>query len=106
MQNKETIPLLIEKLSKDFNLEKDNLPVNSDLEKIREYFIKKITEMMEKDFERLLNSLYRIDLSEDKVQKVFYGEEKTNIPEKLADLIIERQMQRVKTQILYKQGKL
>jgi len=34
------------------------------------------------------------------------SKDRTLIPEKLADLIIDRQLLRIKTQLLYKEGKL
>jgi hypothetical protein len=50
--------------------------------------------------------LYRIDVDETKVHEIMMTKDKTLIPEKIADLIIERQLARIKTQMLYKQGKL
>jgi hypothetical protein len=77
----------------------------ADMSLIREHLIKKVTELMARDYDRFLNSLYRIDVNESKVHEILYSKDKTRIPEKLADLIIERQLIRVKTQLLYKQGK-
>ena len=106
MNDAELMPSLLEKLSKDFSLEKETLPMQQDLSMIRSHLAKRIVEMMARDHDRFLNSLYRIDVNEAKVREVLYSKDKTLIPEKLADLIIERQLIRIKTQILYKQGKL
>jgi len=106
MEEKELYPSLLEKLSKDYSLEKKSLPIESNLEIIREHFKKKVTELMSRDYDRFINNLYRIDVDEKKVHEIMMLKDKTLIPEKLADLIIERQLARIKTQLLYKQGKL
>ena len=106
MNEIELLPSLLEKLSKDFSLEKESLPAQQDLTAIRSHLAKRIVEMMARDHDRFLNSLYRIDVNESKVREILYSKDKTMIPEKLADLIIERQLIRIKTQLLYKQGKL
>jgi hypothetical protein len=98
--------LLIEKLSTMFSLEKDSLPAQSELPVIREYMIKKVAELMSKDYERFINSLYRIDVNENKVSEILHLKDRTIIPEKLADLIIERQLLRLKTQMLYRDKKI
>lgn len=106
MEEKELYPSLIEKLHKDFSLEKDLLPVKMDLTSIRNHLIEKVKELMGSDFQRFLNSMYRIDVNENKVREILNSKDKTAIPEKLADMIIERQLLRVRTQLLYKQSKL
>ena len=106
MDEKELYTALIAKLSKDFSLEGSSLPVIANLALIKEFLVKRINELMSRDYERFLNSLYRIDVSESKVQEILHSKDKTTVTEKLADLIIERQMLRLKTQFLYKQGKL
>lgn len=106
MEEKELYSALVAKLSKDFSLESSSLPVAADLSVIKEFLIGRIKELMSRDYERFLNSLYRIDVSESRVQEVLHSKDKTTVTEKLADLIIERQLLRLKTQMLYKQGKL
>ena len=106
MNEQELYPSLLEKLSKDFALEKESLPEQVNMSLIRDHLIKRVTELMARDYDRFINSLYRIDVNESKVHEILYTKDKTRIPEKLADLIIERQLIRVKTQLLYRQGKL
>jgi hypothetical protein len=106
MDEKELYPSLVDKLGKDFSLEKESLPVLNDLSVIREHLIRKIIDLMRGDYNRFLHNLYRIDLSEERVLAVLNARDNITIPEKLADLIIERQLQRVRTQILYREGKL
>lgn len=108
MNNNELIPPLIEKLYNDFSIDKNNLPTTKDyseeLKIIKEFLSKRITQLMAKNQERFFNTLYRIDVSEKKVANVMNNSK--NIPDDLADLIIERQLLRLKTQMMYKEGKL
>lgn len=108
MNNNELIPPLIEKLYKDFSIDKENLPVKKDyaeeLKIIKEFLSKRIAELMIKNQERFFNTLYRIDVNESKVAQILNTSK--NVSDDLADLIIERQLQRLKTQMLYKAGKL
>jgi hypothetical protein len=106
MNEQELYSSLVEKLNKDFSLEKESLPALDNLPVIREHLINKLIELMRRDYSRFLNSLYKIDINEVKVLAVLNSRDKTLVPEKLADLIIERQVQRVKTQLLYREGKL
>ncbi|MHB9041008.1 MAG: hypothetical protein ACYC4T_10195 [Melioribacteraceae bacterium] len=105
MNEQELYPSLVEKLHKDFSLTDNSLPVVNNLPLIREHLIKKVTELISRDYDRFLNNLYRIDVNEKKVSQILHLKDRTTISEKLADLIIERQLLRVKTQMLYREGK-
>lgn len=106
MSEEEIYSSLIKKLIKDLSISNELLPSRTDLKFIREYLIEKVRELMSRDFDRFLNNLYRIDVNESKVHEILYSKDKTSIPEKLADLIIERQLLRIKTQMMYKKGEL
>ena len=105
MNEQELYPSLVEKLHKDFSLEENSLPEVNNLSLIREHLIKKVIELMSRDYDRFINNLYRIDVNEKKVSEILHTKDRTTIPERLADLIIERQIMRVKTQWLYREGK-
>ena len=94
---------LNEKLSADFNL-----PVKGDgYDEIKRLLAERVKRLLETNPELLMNNLYRIDVNEGKVQEVLHGKlSDTEASERLADLIIERQLLRIKTQVLYKEGKL
>lgn len=106
VEEKEIFNALIQKLTKDFSLESNALPVQAGLEAIREHLINRIRELLARNYERFLNNMYRIDVNETKVNQILHSKDKLTIPEQLADLIIERQLQRIKTQMMYKEGKL
>ena len=72
------------------------------LEELKKYLAEKIMIMMDKNFDFLLNSLYRIDIDENKVKELFSREKRGDIPEGLASLIIERQLQKLYFRNKYK----
>lgn len=106
MIEEKIIQPLVEKLNKEYYPQGNTLPVTSDISEIRRMLTEKVAELAEKNFDKLLNSLYRMDINEEKLHNVLYTKEKDEIPSMIADLIIERQVQRVRTQILYREGKL
>jgi len=106
MAEEEIITLLMQKLRKDLSIPDESLPAKTDQKFIREYLIEKIKELMSRNFDRFIINLYRIDVDERKVHEILHSKDKTTIPEKLADLIIERQLLRIKTQMMYKKGEL
>lgn len=76
------------------------------LEEFKKYLIEKLTDMLDNNFNLLVNILYRIDISEQKLAELFGGRNRENIPERLADLIIERQLQKIQFRKKYREGKL
>ena len=55
-----------------------------------------INELIDKDFNKLINLLYRIDISEQKLKIALQNEDKTISSSKtIAKLIIERQLQKL-----------
>ena len=55
-----------------------------------------INELIDKDFNKLVNLLYRIDISEQKLKIALQNEDKTISSSKtIAKLIIERQLQKL-----------
>ncbi len=75
------------------------------LAQLKERLTRKITELIDKDYERLLNILYRIDINENKLNELFGSKNREYIPEKLADLIIERQLQKINFRNKYRNEK-
>jgi len=73
-----------------------------DMEKLRQFLIEKIQYLLSHNAEKLWWILYRIDVSENKAIEVLEAEPKENGIERLADLIIERQIQKIKTRQQYK----
>jgi len=73
---------------------------------IREKLAILIEHMMQDNFERLCQAMYRLDVSEAKFDQVMNERTPEEIPHAVADLIIEREMQKVRTRIMHKRGEL
>ncbi len=108
--NKEEINGITKIISNEFSISGINAVISSDdletLEQLKKYLTQKISELMENNFEKLINTLYRIDVSEDKLQLAFIDKNKKGLPETIAGLIIERQLQKIEMRKKYKEGKL
>lgn len=107
---REEIFSLQKSVSKDFvRNDYSSLIPNNDferLEEFRKYLTEKMKEMLDKNYNLLINTLYRIDISEKKLSELFSSKNKELIPEKLADLIIERQVEKINFRKLYRERKL
>jgi hypothetical protein len=107
---KEEIFSLQKSVSKDFvRNDYSSLIPNNDferLEEFRKYLTEKMKDMLDMNYNLLINTLYRIDISEKKVSELFSSKNKEKIPEKLADLIIERQIEKINFRKLYREGNL
>lgn len=84
-------------------LEKDDF---IDLTELHAYLTDKIADMIDDNYSTLVNALYRIDIDEEKINSLFSSTNREYIPASLADLIIQRQIQKLKFRQLYKDGKL
>ena len=108
--NKEDINGITNIISNEFSVSGINAVISPDdletLEQLKEYLTKKISELMENNFDKLVNTLYRIDIDEDKLQLAFTDKNKKKLPEEIAALIIERQLQKIEMRRKYKEGKL
>jgi len=106
----EEIFSLQKSVSKDFvKSDYSSLIPNNDFERMeefRKYLIKKMKDMLDKNYNLLINTLYRIDISEKKLSELFSSKNKELIPEKLADLIIERQIEKINFRKFYRERKL
>ena len=97
-------------IEKDFTLQDSNSLIPSvdvdTLEEFREYLTGKVAHLLDSNYDELINTLYRIDVNESKLSELFSGKNRENIPEVLATLIIERQLQKIRFRQKYKEGKL
>jgi|SRR6185312_16065125 len=70
---------------------------SASFDKIRLKLISLINELINKDFDALVQLLYRIDVSEKKIRAVLDQNMETDSAGILADLIIERQLQKIES---------
>lgn len=73
-------------------------------DEFKKYLTERLAYLIDHNFELLVNTLYRIDVNEEKLSKLFSGDNREHIPSKLADLIIERQIQKINLRNKYKGG--
>lgn len=107
--NNDEIHVIQKFVSKDFlKTDSTSLIPNNDFEKLEEfrrYLTEKMKDMLEGNYNLLINTLYRIDISERKLSELFSARNRESIPEKLADLIIERQIEKINYRKKYRDGK-
>lgn len=90
MENKE----LVIQINKELAVE---LPEKITVEELREKLSAHINRLIQTNFEQLVNLLYRIDVSEAKIKSLLQIQPGTNAGDLITDLIIERQLQKIKS---------
>jgi hypothetical protein len=88
--NKELIPEINQSLE-------ISLPDTISSEELREKLVTHINNLINHDFEKLVFLLYRIDVNESKMKHLLDQREGENAAELIADLIIERQLEKIKS---------
>ncbi|UII32982.1 hypothetical protein LVD17_03960 [Fulvivirga ulvae] len=89
-------------IKKDLSLDHDALPGSiASIDDLKELLIPVINYLLDRDMTRLLNALYRIDISENKVRQVLTVENPNDIAPRLAELIVQRELQKVITRRKY-----
>ena len=76
------------------------------LEKFKAYLTDRLASLLDNKYDTLINILYRVDVPEDRLSKLFAEQNRDYIPSALADLIIERSLQKVRFRQKYKNGEL
>jgi hypothetical protein len=110
MEEKQPVSEIVKFVEKDFLISENIslIPAANlfSLEEFKKYLTEKLKFLLDEKFDILVNILYRIDISEKKLSQLFSGKNRDSIPAALADLIIERQLQKIRLRKLYNQGKL
>ena len=83
---------------KDLDIDDQGLTFST-LEKLKAWLAAEIRILIDHDFQKLLNMLYRIDVNEQKTKIAFTSDDPAN---SLAVLIIERELKKVETRKKYK----
>lgn len=73
------------------------------LEDVKAFLVPRIAEMLNRNPAHLMSILYRVDVAEPRVQQVLQQSPPERIPHDLADLLIERQLQKVRMRRQYAQ---
>jgi hypothetical protein len=85
---------LIQNINKELAIE---LPEKIALTDLEEKLAAHINYLIEKDFEKLVSLLYRIDVSEKKIKKLLHIYADENAGKIIAQLIITRQLEKIKS---------
>lgn len=93
----DNIPLVKAQLSNDFNL-----PVTNDKEELVMALAEGINQLIQTDFARLINMLYRIDISEKILKETLEQQADEDAGLLIARLIIERLLQKQQTRAQFK----
>ncbi|HEY7750928.1 MAG TPA: hypothetical protein VH917_01460 [Ignavibacteriaceae bacterium] len=97
---------VVKVIEKDFRISDDNslIPAidSEKMDEFRKYLTEKLSYLLDNKYDTLINVLYRIDVNEEKLAKLFAEAKRESIPEVLADLIIERQIQKIRFRQKYK----
>ena len=95
MENSELVKLV----NKEMAIQ---LPEQISMEEIQEKLSAHINRLIQQNFEQLINLLYRIDVSEPKIKSLLQLQPGTNTGDIIADLIIERQLQKIRSRRQFK----
>lgn len=91
-------------LENSFLIDSENIPVTT-IDQVKKLLIERIVQLLSENPEKLMNMMYRFDVSEKKIHEIFTNSFPFDIPEKIADLILERQQQKLYTRKLYAEHK-
>ena len=94
------IPDLITDINQSLEI---SLPVTISGEELREKLVAHINHLINHDFEKLVFYLYRIDVNESKMRYLLEQKEGKNAAGLIADLIIERQSEKIKSRQHFRQ---
>lgn len=81
------------------------LPVTISQEELRQQLATHINHLINHDFEKLVFNLYRIDVDEARMRALLAKKEGENAALLIADLIIERQIQKMESRKKFRQEK-
>ncbi len=91
---------------KDFSLSEDEtLPDFFGNHELRDKLKTVIAYLLQNDFNRLINAMYRLDVKESLFHEAMKQDDPVMIVERLADIIFEREWQKVQTRLFYKKNK-
>jgi hypothetical protein len=92
---------LLESLQKDLAIQ---LPEDTNYEQLRAWLSQHVHQLIAHQFNQLVFLLYRIDVSENKLRDLLQQYPQADAGWVIADLIIERQLQKIETRLRFKQN--
>lgn len=87
----------------DLHLEKEEEMLQcQNMELLKRNLIEVINMLLLKDYHRLVNAMYRLDIDEKLFRETISGLHSPNVASRLADLVIDREFEKVKSRKKYK----
>ena len=91
-----------ELIVRDLNLESEKSIVEiKHLDELKEKLEKIVAYLLDNDFERLLNAMYRLDINEEKFKIAIGGLSGKSISKEITELIIDREVKKLQTRAKY-----
>lgn len=69
----------------------------------RQLLVDRVNDLLQRDFNKLIAILYRVDVNENKLRAMLEENEDREAAEIITDLLIERQVQKIKSREAFKQ---
>ena len=102
MDEKELAAKSFQLIKRDFRLEEQfDAGVEKPFDRLHLLLIEVVKYLLDKDFASLMNALYRIDVSEEKVKEILELSQPEELASNLASAIILRERQKVETRLKY-----
>jgi len=103
MGNNVLFTTVLNTIQKDIQLPEAaiNKVENVDLDTLRTYLTEIIRELLDRDFNRLMQAMYRIDIPEENFINALNAKNPNEIPAEIANLVINREMQKVESRKKY-----
>ena len=83
------------------NLELEGIKEDSDINELFKIVAERVEELLDSQPDLLMSYLYRLDVEEGKIRKALQQDESPVV--KIAELIVQRQLERVRTKLEMKQ---
>ncbi|WP_372473901.1 hypothetical protein AB4865_01120 [Capnocytophaga sp. ARDL2] len=84
-------------------LDEANAVVKPSFEAQFEALVEYIDDLIQRDFNKLISILYRVDVSEEKLKKALQENKHTPTCQVIATMLLERELEKRKRRTLYKQ---
>lgn len=89
-------------ICKDLGLEEElEMMEESSFESLTTYLERQINYLLDHDFNRLMNAMYRIDIPDHQVNEMLHSSKQGELALNIAKAIIEREKQKVITRVKY-----
>ena len=79
-----------------------NIPSVRSIDELKRFLTPYINDLINKDFNKLINILYRIDVDEKKLKTFLNNNQNTDAAAIISDMIIDRQIQKIRSRSEFK----